>query len=437
MFTRSLEKELVKWKSDPNRKPLIIRGARQVGKTSLVRQFAKHSFAGIFEFNLEKREHFRIFEGVDSVSDFLKRAEISLNQEFIPFQNLLFIDEIQESPEVMNLLRFFAEERSDIYLISTGSLLEAKLSKHFKIPVGRVDFRYLYPLTFLEYLGAVGKDQLAKEIKKVSLGENYGWDEIAKGEFKKYTFMGGMPEVVSDFIDKQDFFGVKQILSGLQTTYIEDVAKYMKKLSERKYLELVVEAGPRFAGSLFRYESFAGSEYRSREISDAFTTVEKAMLLTQVPSINSTNLPLVFKYRRPKKLIWLDAGIVNYSNNLYPELIKGVYGGRLMEQIVGQTLVAGFGGGPIKLGYWAKDKNKGSAEVDFCWQWRDKIVGLEVKSGSNLKSKSLSSMVKSGKGSVLPIQVSWNKLQIRPNGFLNLPFYLLERWEEILQQIPN
>src|ERR1035437_10251808 len=123
MFKRDLEDDLLQWKLSSIRKPLILRGARQVGKTSVVRQFAKNNFNDLFEINLEKREHFRIFEGVLSVDDFLKRVEITWNQKFMAGKSLLFIDEIQESPEVMNLLRFFAEERPDIYIIATGSLL--------------------------------------------------------------------------------------------------------------------------------------------------------------------------------------------------------------------------------------------------------------------------------------------------------------------------
>lgn len=435
MFKRDFENELVEWKKSSIRKPLIIRGARQVGKTSVVREFAKNNFDQLFEINLENKEQFRKFEGVESVNDFLKRIEILENRKFVSQKSLLFIDEIQESSDVMNLLRFFAEERPDIYIITTGSLLEAKLTSDFKIPVGRVEYKYLYPLTFSEYLEATGKNLLKKEIFNIKLGDKENWNDIANDEYKKYTFIGGMPEVVANFSKNNDYFEVKQILSKLYSTYIDDVSKYTKNFAEKKYLEWVVEAGPRFAGGIFQYENFGDSGYRSREMSDAFRIVEKIMVLNQVVSVNSTNIPLNFKFKRPKKLIWLDVGIVNYCNNAYQDLLKGVYNGKIMEQVVGQTLIAKFKNWPFSLGYWAKDKDEGSAEVDFCWQRRDKIIGLEVKSGENLRSRSLNNMIETGKGNVIPVQVSWNKLELLKNGVLNIPFYLLERIDELLASL--
>lgn len=432
MYKRKLDDELIRWKSSSIRKPLILRGARQVGKTSVVRLFAENNFSDLFEINLENKEHFRIFEGVSSVNDFLKRMEIVWNRKFEAAKALLFIDEIQESQDVLNLLRFFAEDRPDIYLVATGSLLEAKLAPGYKVPVGRVEYKYLYPLTFSEYLEATGNTVLKNEIMNIRLGDRCDWEKIAINEFKKYAFIGGMPEVVANFAKRQDFFETKQILSRLYATYIDDVAKYAKKLSEKKYLEWVVEAGPRFAGGLFRYENFGGSQFRSREMSAAFRTVEKIMVLKQVVSVNSTNLPLNYKFKRPKKLIWLDVGIVNYCNNAYPDLLKNVYSGKTMEQIVGQNLIAEFKEGPMDFGYWAKDKDQGSAEVDFCWQWKDKIVGLEVKSGTALKSRSLFNMVKAGAGRVIPVRVSWNKLSLGQDKVLLVPFYLLERIDEFL-----
>lgn len=190
--------------------------------------------------------------------------------------------------------------------------------------------------------------------------------------------------------------------------------------------------GPKFAGGLYRYEKFAGSEYRSREMSSAFTVIEKVMVLNQISSVNSIVLPLNFKLKRPKKLIWLDVGIVNYFNNAYPEMMQGVYAGKIMEQIVGQTLITRFNHRRFELGYWSKDKDEGSAEVDFCFQHKDKIVGLEVKSGIGVKSRSLANMVKEGKGRVIPVQVSWDKLEIKKDGVLSLPFYLLDRIEDFL-----
>lgn len=435
MFKRNIEVDLVKWKSSPIRKPLILRGARQVGKTSVIRQFAKNNFDNLFEINLENKETYRKFEGVESVSDFIKRLEVKENRKFVSGNSLLFVDEIQESSDVMNLLRFFAEGRSDIYLIATGSLLSAKLNSDFKIPVGRVEYKYLYPLNFSEYLEATGNVLLKEEINNIKLGDKQSFHEIACDQFKDYVFIGGMPEVVACFAKNKDYFEVKQILSRLYNTYIEDISKYSKSQNQKKYLEWVVEMGPKFAGNLFRYEKFGGSEYKSREMSDAFYITEKVMILNQIASVNSTVLPLNFKLKRPRKLIWLDIGIVNYINNAYPEILDGVYSGKIMEQIVGQTLIPKFGGRTFQLGYWAKDKDEGSAEVDFCFQYNDKIVGLEVKSGMGARSRSLTQMIKDGGKNIIPVQVSWDKLELKENGVLSLPFYLLDRIDAFLDSL--
>jgi predicted AAA+ superfamily ATPase len=251
---------------------------------------------------------------------------------------------------------------------------------------------------------------------------------FAEDEYKQYLLLGGMPEVVADYSINHNFGQCREILTRIHSTYIEDISKYEKSETWRKYLETVVTEGPRVAGSIFNYENFAGSSYKSREMSEALRKVEKTMLCKQLPVINSTILPVIYKQKRSKKLIWLDVGIVNLINNIYPELLTGVYGGKLMEQIVGQTLLAIMSNNLIKLAYFAKDRDMGSAEVDFCFPWKQYLVGIEVKSGDNLNSKSLTSMIKSGEGRVVPIKVSWGKLEVK-NGIINIPFYLLERWE--------
>lgn len=225
----------------------------------------------------------------------------------------------------------------------------------------------------------------------------------------------------------------------LITAYEDDIGRYAKGSAEKKYLELVMEVAPAVAGGLFTYENFGESGYRSREIGEAVLRLEQVRLLTQVRAINSTNLPLLYKYKRAKKMIWLDTGMVNFVNNAYQEIMSGGYKGKIMEQMVGQTLIAGGTRRPVKLGYWARNRDEGSAEVDFCLQHGDGVVGMEVKSGSTREMKSLFSMVERGHGNVIPVRVSWDKLKMEKYTYsgkeykiLSLPFYLLERWEEFI-----
>lgn len=439
MFERKLEQELMIWKSDVMRKPLIIRGARQVGKTSLIRKFGKEHYREVVEINLEKKEQWRVFDKTESVEDMLKNISLMMGKRVKADKTLLFIDEIQESQNVMGLLRFFAEERPDLQIITAGSLLEAKMGSGWTIPVGRVDYLNLYPLTFFEYLKAVGKNELVKELSRVRLGDTMQWADMVVGLYKEYVLMGGMPEVVATYAKSQDYQGIKKVFARLITAYEDDIGRYAGGKMEKKYLELVMEFAPRVAGGLFKYENFGESGYRSREIGWAVSKLEQVRLLTQIKAINSLSLPLTYKYKRAKKMIWLDTGIVNFVNNTYQEIVSGGYKGKIMEQMVGQTLIAGGTRRPIELGYWARNRDEGSAEVDFCLQHGDRVVGMEVKSGNIREMKSLFSMIESNGGTVIPVRVSWDKLGIenytysgKQYNILSLPFYLLERWEEFI-----
>ena len=440
MLKRKIERDLILWRNSPIRKPLIIRGARQVGKTSVARNFAQKNFSQLIEINLEKKSHRQMFDVTTSVDDFLQRVNVMFDKKIEDGQTLLFIDEIQQSQNIMDLLRFFAEERPNLHVVATGSLLESRAKNMGAVPVGRVEYMYLYPLTFFEYLEAKGREKLNQELQEIALGENLTDTKLACELFAEYLRIGGMPEVVANFVKRNDYSEVKEILSRLRTAYFDDIAKYAKSTSERKYLELVIEYAPKIAGGLFKYENFGGSSYRSREIGEAVGTIEKVRLLSQIKAVNSISLPLMYKTKRPKKMIWLDVGMVNESNNLIKEMMMGTYQGRVMEQITGQILIAGGTRQLMELGYWSRNRDEGSAEVDFCFQLGEKMVGMEVKSGSTQEMKSLFSMIDSSEGKVIPIRVSWSNLgkeKYHFNGkeynILSLPFYLLERWENLLK----
>lgn len=440
MFDRVIEDNLLKWKTSSIRKPLILRGARQVGKTSVIRKFGLANFSQVVEINLEKKEQLSVFDKALSVDDFIKRISIYFDKKLILGETLLFIDEIQESKNIMELLRFFSEEKPDLHIITAGSLLEAKLNKDWAVPVGRIDYRYLYPMTFFEYLRAKNKITLLEELKKINIGETFKFTDIASDLFREYLLIGGMPEVINSFIVSNNYDGIKTVLNRLNTAYIDDIKKYAKSKQENKYLELVVNNGPKIAGVLYNYENFGGSSYRSREMGEALQTVEKVMLLKQVMAINSITLPVIPKSKRPKKMIWLDVGLANFANNAYKEIITGEYKGKIMEQIVGQSILAGGIDKQIDLYYWSRNRDEGSAEVDFCVQYGSKIVGFEIKSGNVAKMKSLFSLA-NAHDNVILVRVSWDNLAIEEWGYaekkyrlLSLPFYLIDRWQDLVKQ---
>ena len=438
MLYRKLEIELDKWKNNPYRKTLILRGARQVGKTSLVRKWGEANYDEFVEINLEKKNNLNVFDKVQSVPDFIKSANIITGKKIFPGKSLIFIDEIQESKNIMELLRFFTEERPDLHLIAAGSLLEAKMTGKWNVPVGRVEYMYLFPMTFFEYLRSVQKGNFLEQLENAEIGKEIIGTNFIEGHFKDYILIGGMPAVVNKYAETGNFSEIKNTLSDMITSYDDDIGKYAAG-SKRKYVEAIFKIAPSYIGQLFNYENFGDLGYKSREVSEAIRRLEQVRLLNQVKAINSLSTPLGYKHKRAKKMIWLDNGLANQANDAFQSISEGRYQGRVMEQIVGQTLIAGGVRRKFELAYWSRNKDEGSAEVDFCWQYNDKIVGLEVKSGNSKNLKSLFSMMDIGGDKVIPVRVSWDKLGLEKYVFsgkkyriLSLPFYLLERWEDFI-----
>lgn len=438
MLYRKLETDLDKWKDNLYRKPLILRGARQVGKTSLVRKWGKVNYEELVEINLEKKSNLDVFDKVESVPDFIKSANIIMGKKIFPGKSLIFIDEVQESKNIMELLRFFAEERPDLHLIAAGSLLEAKMAGKWNVPVGRVEYMYLFPMTFFEYLKSVQKGNFLEQLENAKMGQEIIGTNFIENHFKDYILTGGMPSVVNEYVETGNFSEIKNTLSDLITSYDDDIGKYAVG-SKRKYVEAIFKTAPRYAGQLFNYENFGDLGYKSREVSEAIQRLEQVRLLHQVKAINSISTPISYKHKRAKKMIWLDNGLANQANDAFQSISEGNYQGRIMEQMVGQTLIASGVRRKFELAYWSRNKDEGSAEVDFCWQHENKIVGLEVKSGNSKNLKSLFSMMDIGGDKVIPVRVSWDELGVEKylyNGknykVLSIPFYLLERIDEFL-----
>ncbi len=444
MFNRNIISYLEKWQKKKSRKPLIIRGARQVGKTSAVRIFAKHNFSNFIEINLENPEIIELFREVKTLKDFEQIVELGLKKRLIPGKTLLFLDEIQNFPELIKLLRFFYEKMPALHVIASGSLLETQIEKFgFNMPVGRVEYVYLYPLTFFEFLEAKGEEEILTILKKSNLNQKISQPvhRLARNLFYQYVFLGGMPEVISLFIKKVPLAELNSVYNSLLTGYEEDLYKYGKK-SEIKYLQYVLSQAPYFAGERITYEKFGGASFRSREMKNAFSLLAKAMILTQIKATKSTAPPLLAQEKRPKKLLFLDVGLVNFKNKIQINFLKtknlaDFYRGKIAEQVVGQNLLANNLGQKQELYYWAKEKTRGAAEVDFCLMSGGKIVGIEVKSGHSLKLKSLFSFSRAVENNKI-IRVYDGELKQeniiyagQKYKLISVPFYLANRILEI------
>ncbi|MBI2411560.1 MAG: ATP-binding protein [Candidatus Kerfeldbacteria bacterium] len=440
MFKRNIFPYLLNWKDKPNHKPLILRGARQVGKTSAVVQFAKEQFADLVYINLEQADHFRWFNQPMTVTEFEQIVDIQMNKKLISGKTLLFIDEIQESADLLQLLRFFYEQRPELHVIAAGSLLEAKMMREgLSLPVGRVEYLYMYPLDFFEYLQAKGETQLLDFLRSVDMGSTISapLHHIALQQFYEYTMIGGMPEVVRAYMQSRSVSDVQTIYSSLLTTYAEDVYKYAGQ-AQARYLQYVIDQSPLFAGATTTYEKFGQQLYHSRDLRFAFETLNRAMILSQISATQSIQLPLIAQQKRVKKLLFLDVGLVNYRSGIQAQYVHlkdlhEFYRGRIAEQVVGQQLIAQGMHEPLALYYWGKSKMESSAELDFCFAYQGSIVGLEVKSGSAMKLRSLHRFAEETAEHQLvrvsrePLQMQDMRIAGKVYQLLSVPFYLTPR----------
>jgi len=440
MFSRKIIHHLTEWKNKKGRKPLILRGARQVGKTSAVLMFGKRYYKNLIHLNLDNIEHLRLFKEEISLDTFEKIIQINFHQKIVPQKTLIFIDEIQNSPPLIKLLRFFYEQKPDIHVIAAGSLFQAKIEREgFSLPVGRIEYAYVYPLDFFEYLEAQEENELLNFLKSISLKDKIPEAIHQEGlrHFYEYTMIGGMPEAVKVYMANKNIDSLKSIYSSLFTSYSEDIYKY-SSFANVKYLSYVIEQAPLFAGTTITYDKFGESNFRSREISAAFATLEKVMLVYQVQATKSKEAPLIQQRKRPKKLLFLDVGLVNHRMGVQEEFIdlkelNDFYRGRIAEQVVGQNILAQFTNHIPVILYWAKGKQEGTAEVDFCLQIKGTILGIEVKAGRSGRLRSLFSFADVIKNYQLARIYSGHlkKENIKIGGktykLTSIPFYLVPR----------
>lgn len=436
MFQRDIIIELRRWAEKGNRKPLVLRGARQVGKTSVINEFGRE-FENYLYINLEIKELYDLFVNATNVRELLVDLFAVKGQIQKEGRTLVFIDEIQNSPQAVSLLRYFYEELPHIYVVAAGSLLESLIDTHVSFPVGRVEYMAMRPCSFREFLSASGHDLLRRRIEKNPLRSN-GFHEKLIQLFNRYALIGGMPEVVAQYIERMDIVALNDIYDSLLFGYRDDVEKYARNRTQTEVIRHVLTAGWTEAASTITLGRFAGSEYRAREMGEAFSTLEKAMLLELVYPVVQTELPLLPERQRAPKLLWLDSGLVNYAAGIQKEVfaVKDVldaWRGRLAEHLVAQELLTlnhRFG---QSRHFWVRQKTGSSAEVDFVWQYESCLVPIEVKSGNNAHLRSLHSFVDHSQDCKLAVRVWSQPYSVNevttPSGrtftLLNVPFYLV------------
>src|SRR3990167_7587269 len=372
MFERSINKIFLEWKNRKKRKPLVIRGARQVGKTSAVNLFAGDSFKTYIYMNLEQEDNLALFSRMLPVHELIEAIQLKFNKKIITGTTLIFIDEIQNSGIAMNQLRYFYEEMPDLHVAAAGSLLEVKMkSEGFSFPVGRVEYCYMYPVTFEEYLSAMGETETLHYINSVKPEEKMPAEihNTLMKKYQEYLLVGGMPEAVARYVETKSLIDVDPVYESILTGFKDDVLKYAS-IAKAKYIQYVIEHASKYIGLSIKYENFGGSGFRSREISEAFDVLEKAMIVSRVYASASSQLPIVNNLKKSPKLLHLDTGLVNYQVGLRTEImniqdINAVYHGQISEQIVGQTLLSHAIRKNINPSYWYREQKGSISEIDY------------------------------------------------------------------------
>lgn len=441
MIVRNIENELKIWSLRPDRKPLVLRGARQVGKTTVVNKFGEQ-FENYLNINLEKASSKQLVESTDDVKKLIPLLFFYCNKPRKEGKTLLFIDEIQSSSHALSLLRYFYEDTPEIFVIAAGSLLETMLEKHVSLPVGRVEYMAIHPCSFIEYLRAIGEERFINLIIKAEL-PNAFHGEILQ-HFNLYALIGGMPEVVAHYIANKDIVALSRTYNQLLNGYKNDVEKYAESNKQAQVIRYILDEGWAFSGQAITLGGFAASAYKARETGEAFRTLNKAMLLELVYPTTHVLMPAVSDLKKSPKLFWLDAGLVNYASGIQKEyLLKqdlmDTWRGMAAEQIVAQELkVLSFEIG-LKRNYWMRNKRGSTAEVDFIVVYDGKIIPIEVKSGHNAHLKSIHQFMNdtnhdiairiwSGTYSVDKVKTV-NGKEFR---LINLPFYLISALPHML-----
>lgn len=443
MFRRKILDKLEAWKQDGKHKPLILRGARQVGKTTVVNEFG-NQFDNYLYFNLERSESAKLFEMEIPLDNLIQMLFASLGKSKREGSTLIFIDEIQNSPKTIALLRYFYEQRPDLYVIAAGSLLENLVDVKVSFPVGRVQYLALRPCSFYEFLGAIGKSNLL-EILKLKAEYTEAFHTQLMHLFNQYAIIGGMPEAVQKYAESQDIIILEDIYETLVQSYKDDSEKYVKGNKLTDVVRFILSYGWAFSGETITLGNFANSGYKSREVGEAFRLLEKAMLLELTYPVSSTMLPVIPETKRMPKLIWFDTGLVNYQAGIRREIIGSTemvdsWRGHIAEQITAQELLTLEDRVGQHRAFWAKPNN--GAEVDFIISHDSKLYPIEVKSGTNAHLRSLQVFMDNANVNIA-IRI-WSKPysvdKVRtPHGkefsLVNLPFYLIGHLHQILDEL--
>ncbi len=439
---RDIEKELIKWKDEKRRYPLLVRGARQVGKSYIIKKFAEEHFTNIVEVNFEQYPDYKTcFDTLNPVK-IIESISILSNSDITPGKTLLFLDEIQECPEAIISLRYFYEQYSNLHVIAAGSLLEFALSnKDFKMPVGRIQYIFLKPLSFLEFLGALGEEKIRNTIEDLSISKlpSRAVHEHIMSFIKIYSIIGGMPAVIDEYLNSKDIKRCLNVQTVIIQTYRDDFGKYASRV-KYKYLQKMFYGIPKLVGRKFKYVNI-DRDMQSRDLKEALFLLEKAGIVFKVKHTSGAGVPLEAMAKDDVfKTVFLDIGLMQNICGLSADILLKpdkdfikINEGALAEQFVGQELLCyqDFYIQP-SLYYWVRQSRNSSAEIDYLVQCGPKAIPLEVKSGKTGTLKSLHLYLKETQFSA-GIKISVLPFDFTPP-VISIPFYAVKKIPELISR---
>ena len=426
---RVLIDELHKWKNKSDRKPLILRGARQVGKTWLLKDFGKKFFKDVCYINFEQKDVLgAIFEGTLSPQRIIEQLSVYSGKKIQPADTLLIFDEVQEMPRALTSLKYFAEEAPEYAICCAGSLLGVALHEGTSFPVGKVEFLDLYPLSFREFLLANGEEMLLDYILNDGHRDLAAFTEKLTDYLKKYFVIGGMPSAVLKWLDTHDFFEVDDVQKQLLAAYENDFSKHAPRqmIEKIRYVWDSIPSQLAKENKKFIYGAVRKGA-RAADFELAIQWLVDAGIVHRVPRISEARMPLKF-YASPDafKMFLLDCGLLGCMTDttaadmLIDNKVFTEFKGAFAEQFVAQELVS-LG---IKPYYWSNDRTP--AEINFIIQHNGKVVPIEVKASTNVRSKSLAQFIKDN-GGLKGLRLSLCQY-IDQEWMENVPLYALSGW---------
>jgi predicted AAA+ superfamily ATPase len=444
IIKRHAYNSLMLWKTQSKRKPLLIRGARQVGKTTLVRSFSQE-FKNYVELNLERENDKKFFEISDDITVILNAIFLSSGKRYEPSNTLLFIDEIQESPKAIQMLRFFYEDVPDLHIVAAGSLLEFALKDVPSFPVGRISYLNVYPVNFEEFLFSIN-------LQAVDVFNHIPFPDYAHGTLMKlfhvYAVLGGMPEILSNYLEHRNMSLLTEKYKELWLSFRNDAEKYARNNTDRKVLRHVIETAPKEADRI-TFAGFGHSAYRSREVGDALRALDMAKLIYLIYPVTAYEAPMIPNIKKKPRLQFVDTGMLLNILQFQGEVVgvndlNDFYRGKFIHHLACQELMSIHKDIFFRAHFWVKENKDSNAEIDIVFQHGRLVIPIEVKSGKAGTLRSLHQFMENAphQYAIRLYAGNFSVEKVRtPNGnsffLMNLPYFLASKIPDYINYFVN